>query len=464
MKKILLIGNGGREHALCEALCRSPQDVEVVNFANAVNPGIKQLASEVIVGNYMDMDEVKRVAQAVQPDFAVIGPDDPIGAGAADALLEIGIKSFAPNKKCAQLESSKSFTRDLCNKYDVPGQPGYVVLSPPDKGDLGGSLAKLKQFYDQYDGQIVVKADGLLGGKGVIVAGDHFETLNEAEDFALKSIEKFGRVVLEEKLIGEEFSLISIVDGETVLDCPAIQDHKRAFVGDTGPNTGGMGCISDENGSLPFLTEQDLADAHEITEQVMKAVEAETGTKFVGVMYGGFMVTAYGIKLIEYNARFGDPEALNILPIMESDFVEVCEAAINQKLSNIDLRFQPVATVVKYLCPEGYPTNSVKNVPIEIKPPQSPLSGGSDSPLDKGGLGDLTNCYFASVGEEDGQYLLKGSRAIGILGTGDNMEAARLDCDAKIANFSGPLFYREDIGTQALMQKRIDHMKQLRGE
>ena len=433
-KKILLIGNGGREHAICEALSRSPQKPEIYNFANAINPGIKSLGAEIIVGNYMDMDEVKRVAQQVQPDFAIVGPDDPIGAGATDVLLEVGIKSFSPNKKCAQLESSKSFTRDLCQKYKVPGGPDYLVST-----DMSNSEER-QTFFNKLNGQIVVKADGLLGGKGVIVAGDHFTDFNEAEDFALKSIEKFGRVVLEEKLIGEEFSLISIVDGETVLDCPEIQDHKRAFVGDTGPNTGGMGCVS----PLPFVTKQDLADAHEITVQTMNAVEAETGSKFVGVMYGGFMVTANGVKLIEYNARFGDPEALNILPILKTDFVDVCEKAIAGQLSDINLEFKNVATVVKYLCPEGYPTNSVKNVEVKVN---------DEIPA---------NCYFASVGQEADKFVLKGSRAIGVLGTGPDLESARLDCEAKIKNFSGPLFYREDIGTAELIQQRIDHMSEIR--
>jgi phosphoribosylamine--glycine ligase len=278
------------------------------------------------------------------------------------------------------------------------------------------------------------------------VAGEHFEGFDEAMDFAAQSIEKFGRVVLEKKLVGEEFSLISIVDGETVLDCPAIQDHKRAFEGDEGPNTGGMGCVSDENGSLPFLTRQDLADAHAITESVMHAVKKETNETFVGVMYGGFMVTKNGVKLIEYNARFGDPEALNILPILETDFVDVCEKAIAGELDQIgELGFKPVATVVKYLCPEGYPTDSVKNVPIEF-------TGKS-----------LEGFYFASVGEENGEYLLKGSRAVGVLGTGKNMAEAKANCDAKLTQFKGPLFYRHDIGSPELMEKRIEHMKTIRG-
>jgi len=438
-KRLLVIGNGGREHALIEALARSPQNVEIFNFANTLNPGIKSLCTEVIVGDYMDMDQVKAIGAQVRPDFAVVGPDDPIGAGAADALLEVGIPSFAPYQVCAQLESSKAFTRNLCQKYQIAGAPDFLVLNQNDR-------YAAKTFFDSNEGQIVVKADGLLGGKGVIVAGEHFETFEEAYDFALQSINKFGRVVFEEKLIGEEFSLISIVDGITVLDCPAIQDHKRAFEGDTGPNTGGMGCVSDENGSLPFITQKDLEAAHAITEAVMKAVKKETDETFVGVMYGGFMVTKNGVKLIEYNTRFGDPEALNILPILETDFVEVCERAIAGELDQISqLKFKPVATVVKYLCPEGYPTDSVKNVPIKF-------TGDS-----------LEGFYFASVAEEKGKYLLKGSRAVGVLGTGKTMAEAKANCDAKLTQFEGPLFFRHDIGSPELMEKRMEHIKIIRG-
>jgi len=459
-KKILVIGNGGREHTIVEALSRSPQNPEIYNLGNAVNPGIKKLCKEVIVGNYMDLDFVKSVAEKISPDFAVVGPDDPIGIGAVDALLELDIKSFAPTKACAQLESSKAFTRKLLEKYKISGSPEFLVLTSsqanPHPSSLSegegmkDDLAKLAQdFYDKFEGQIVVKADGLLGGKGVLVAGEHFSKFSEAFEFAQKSIEKFGRVVLEEKLLGEEFSLISLVDGETVLDTPVIQDHKRAFEGDTGPNTGGMGCISDENHSLPFISEQNKKEAHDMTVQVMKAVEQETGEKFVGVMYGGFMVTKNGVKLIEYNARFGDPEALNILPILETDFVDVCEKAIAGKLSEIDeLKFKNVATVVKYLCPNGYPENPVKNEKIKFL--------GTEE--------NLENIYFASVAEEDGELILKGSRAVGILGTGGNIAEALEDCEEKIKYFEGPLFYRKDIGTPEIIQKRIDHMKEILGE
>ncbi len=438
-KKILVIGNGGREHAIVEALARSPQSVDIYNFASVINPGIKNIIGEsnIIVGDYMNLSKIQEVAQKLNPNFAIVGPDDPIGIGAVDVLNSIGVKSFSPNKANAQLESSKAFTRNLLAKYNLKGSPDFLVSVDTDD-------EKRKVFYDKFDGQIVVKADGLLGGKGVLVAEEHFQTFEEAEAFAIQSITKFGRVVLEEKLVGEEFSLISLVDGKTVLDTPAIQDHKRAFEGDQGPNTGGMGCISDERGSLPFLDKDDLTTAHNITVEVMHALEKENGSPFIGVMYGGFMKTKNGIKLIEYNARFGDPEALNILPILKTDFVDICEKAIEGNLSAIGkLEFEPVATVVKYLCPNGYPNDPIKNVPIELRQPT------------------LENCYFASVAEEDGKLILKGSRAIGILGKGSNMTEALADCESKISNFEGPLFYRKDIGTKELIEKRMQHMKEI---
>lgn len=442
-KKILVIGNGGREHALCDALAKSPQKPDIYNFATAINPGIKKLAKDIHIGNIMDLKATQNYAQKIKPDFAVIGPDDPIGNGSADALKEIGIKSFAPSQKGAQLESSKSFTRNLLKKYHIDASPDFQVFT-----EILDQVGR-KAFFDKHEGQIVVKADGLLGGKGVLVAGDHFNDFEEAETFARKSIETFERVVLEEKLIGEEFSLISIVDGKTVLDTPAIQDHKRAFTGDTGPNTGGMGCISDENHRLPFITKQDVQDAHDITNKTMLALEAELLERYVGVMYGGFIVTRKGVKLIEYNARFGDPEALNIFPILKTDFVDVCEKAIEGTLDQIGkLEFTPQATVVKYLCPEGYPTNPIKNVPIEISK-------------------DLTESihqkvYYASVGEEEGQTQLKGSRAIGCVGIDNTLEEAHQQCENIIKNFNGPMFYRKDIGTPELIQKKIDHMKKIR--
>jgi len=440
-KKILVVGNGGREHALCDALSRSSSHPEIYNFGTTINPGIKKLTVDIHIGNPKNPQEVADYAKKIQADFAVIGPEEPLSNGVVDALKKQEIPSFGPTSQCAQIESSKSFTRNLLKKYNIDASPLFEVFETSDKETMF-------HFFQKLEGQIVVKADGLIGGKGVLVAGDHFETFEEAFLFAQESIEKFGRVVFEEKLIGEEFSLISIVDGETVLDCPAIQDHKRAFEGDTGPNTGGMGCVSNEHHSLPFLTQNDLEQAHKINVLTTQALKKELGEKYIGVLYGGFIITKNGVRLIEYNARVGDPEALNILPILQTDFVEICEKAISGTLSTIKkLEFKPVATVVKYLCPEGYPTNPVKNVPIKVSENFEKTEN--------------QKVLFASVSEENNELILKGSRAVGVLGTGENIEEANHNCEQMIQKFSGPLFYRHDIGTAELLQKRINHMKEI---
>ncbi len=442
-KTVLVIGNGGRENAICDALARSPQHPNIVNFATSKNPGMLLLGVDIVLTDSLsNFDHLKKIVEDKKPDFAVIGPEDPIAAGVTDFLQKLNVSSFAPSQKCVQLESSKSFTRNLLKKYNIYASPDFLVST--DVKDPARSL-----FFEKFEGQIVVKADGLLGGKGVIVAGDHFQTLEEAEDFAIKSIEKFGRVVLEEKLTGQEFSLISLVDGETVLDTPAIQDHKRVGEGDQGPQTGGMGTISDEHNSLPFLTEEDVKTAHNITQRVMKAMKEELGERFVGVMYGGFIVTKRGVKLIEYNARFGDPEALNILPILKTDFVDVCVKAIQGRLDELGkLEFQPVATVLKYLCANGYPTKPEK---------------GAEITAPKNWNTDKAKTFFAGItlSSED-TLILSGGRAIGVLGIGETIEEANANCEAMITQFEGPMFYRKDIGTTELVQKRIDDLERIK--
>ncbi len=435
MKRVLLIGNGAREHVIAETFTRSPQGCELGVFAGAKNPGIKALASAYQVGKLLDFEALLAFAKGFKPDFAFIGPDDPIAEGAADELLKIGVKSVAPSMMLAQLESSKSFTRDLLKKYDIPGNPRFEVFT---------SMDTMREFMEEL-GEYVVKADGLMGGKGVLISGEHLTSIEEGLAYAKECIERHGRVVVEEKLEGEEFSLMSFVDGLHMVDMPAVQDHKRAYEGDTGPNTGGMGTYSDLSHSLPFLQPSDLEKAHDITEAVLKALYEETQKYYTGIMYGGFMAVRDGVRLIEYNARFGDPEAMNVLPLLRTDFISVCEAILNQSLDKLTIEFEKKATVVKYVVPEGYPVSPKKGEKIEV-----------------GEVPSGVKMYFASVDQrEDGLYL-SGSRAVAFVGIGDSLAEAEKLAQSAVSSVKGPVFYRRDIGTEALIQKRVLHMKRLR--
>ncbi len=446
MKKVLLVGNGAREHAIAQALTKNGR-VELTTFAKARNPGIAAVSKDYVIGSLGDFSALLSCAKEIKPDFAVIGPDDPIADGAADALLTLGIHSVAPLKTLARLESSKSFTRDLVEKYNVPGNPIYKVFTHVDE-------AAIRSFIGELGGEYVVKADGLMGGKGVVVSGEHVKTVEEGIAFAKASIEKFGRVVIEEKFVGQEFSLMSFVDGNTVVDMPVVQDHKRAYEGDTGPNTGGMGTYSDANHSLPFLTEKDVADAHEITVQIMNALKKETGSDYKGIMYGGFIAVKNGVRLIEYNARFGDPEALNVLPLLKTDFVDVCEHIIAGTLSSLTVEFEKKATVCKYLVPNGYPENPCTGEKIQIN---EDLLNSLNS------VDERLVSFYSSVDQRDDGLYLSSSRAIAFVGIADTLVKAEAIAEKACGSVSGPVFHRRDIGTVSLIGQRVNSLKLIRG-
>lgn len=435
MKKILLIGNGAREHVIGETLARF--GARVYTYGKARNPGLAALSEGYEVGGLKDFDAMREFARKVEPDFAVVGPDDPIADGAADMLLELEIHSVAPLQTVARLESSKSFTRDLLEKYGIQGNPRFRVFY--EETGMAGFLDELGEHF-------VVKADGLKGGKGVKVSGDHLADHKEALSYARECLSEAGRVVIEEKFMGQEFSLMSFCDGVSTVEMPAVQDHKRAFEGDKGPNTGGMGSYSDASHLLPFLTQKDIDDAAAITKQVAEALFKETGCEFKGIMYGGFIATADGVRLIEYNARFGDPEALNVLPILTTNFVHICEAIIHGDLKSVPITFQRQATVCKYIVPKGYPDHPVKGQPIQV-----------------GNVPEGVRLYYASVDQTPQGLMLSSSRAIGLVGIADSIENAEKIVKMACAEIKGPVFYRADIGTQKLIQQRVDMMKKLRG-
>jgi phosphoribosylamine--glycine ligase len=436
--KILVIGSGAREHAIVRALYRSPKEKEIYCLASNMNPGIAELCDKILIGNFNDPSFVVSHTKEVGATLAIIGPENPLANGVADALWDAGIKVVGPKKDLAQLETSKSFARDLLKEYNIPGGPKYQTFN---------SMKGVADFLKRLGNNYVVKYNGLAGGKGVKVSGDHLHSRSEALAYCQELVNNNGKFVIEEKFIGEEFSLMSFCDGNVLKHMPIVQDHKRAYDEDVGPNTGGMGAYSDANHSLPFLTDYDISQAQEINNKTVQAVKDKFGEGYKGILYGGFMSTANGVKLIEYNARLGDPEAINVLSLLESDFIEICTSITDGTLDKVDVRFSTKATVCKYAVPEGYPDNPIKGEPIDVSK-----------------IKNHYRLFYASVDFKETILVEAGSRTIAVVGIADTISEAETIAEKEVLSISGPLFHRTDIGTNAAIQKRIEHMKKLKRE
>lgn len=434
---ILLVGSGAREHAIARSINKSNIENNLFCFASNRNPGIVKLAKKLVVGNIKNPLDVSNFAIKHSIDLAIVGPEAPLANGVVDALLEFKIKCVGPTKELAQLETSKGFTRNLMKKHTINGCPDFKCFN-----SINGVPEYLNSLGDSY----VVKFDGLMGGKGVKVAGEHLHSHTEAIDYCNEIIFSGGKFVVEEKLIGEEFSLMSFCDGYNLIHMPPVQDHKRAYENDTGPNTGGMGSYNDVNQSLPFLNIDDIKLAQQINISIAKALKTEFGIGYKGILYGGFIATANGVKVIEYNARFGDPEAMNLLSLFESDFIELCLSIANGTLDNYKVKFSNKATVCKYVVPDGYPDSPIKGEQIDVSQVKHP-----------------ENLYYASVDIKDDTLIESGSRTVAVVGIADTLAEAEKVAQSEIEKIAGPLFHRKDIGTEILVNKRIDHMNELRG-
>jgi phosphoribosylamine--glycine ligase len=435
--KAILIGHGAREHAIAEALVRGGATLRA--FMGARNPGITQLCNEnVKIGSLDNFEAMAKFAEGCE--FAVIGPEGPLVVGVSDALQSAGIPCIGPTIQCAQIEGSKIFTRNLLGKYHIPGNLEFEAFS---RYDENGMRAFMRQLGEE---NYVVKPEGLTGGKGVKVAGEHLESIDDGLAYAEEVMRGGAGIVIEERAQGEEFTIQTFVDGTQVVGTPLVQDHKRAFEDDQGPNTGGMGSYSMPDGLLPFVTRAEVDQALDNITKTIEAIKQETGDLYKGFLYGQFMKTAKGIKIIEYNARFGDPEAINVLSIMNSNLVDVCQQIVDGNLAG-PLDFQPQATVVKYLVPAGYPTNPAGDQPVEIDTERLQNLGARH--------------YFASVDEREGTIFTSHSRAIAILGIADTLDEAEQIAEKGTSCVSGDLYHRQDIGTAALLQKRISHMESL---
>jgi phosphoribosylamine---glycine ligase len=438
---ILIVGKDARTHALAAACAVSPQEPRLFGLSEMAIPGLASECVKLITTDSLnDTSVIGPVVEEAHPDLAIIGPEEPLAAGYADRLEAMGIPTFGPVQQLAAIESSKSWARQLLDSHGIPGNPEHRLF----RSDVG-LAAYLREL-----GSFVIKPDGLTGGKGVRVHGDHFTTLDEGLDYARHLLGADGYVQIEEKLVGEEFSLMTITDGRTHIHCPPVQDHKRAFEADKGLNTGGMGSYSCADHSLPFLDSSDLAEAQAINEQVITALERETGQRYRGVLYGGFIVTRENVRLIEYNCRFGDPEAMNILPLLQADFVEIASKAAVGKLAEAACSFAARATVCKYVVPAAYPGPSPAGEPILV--PQD-LQDGRGS----------VRWYWAACRQEDSRTVMSGSRAGAAVGIGDTLDEAEQIAEEAVLRVGGNVRHRRDIGRRELISRRVEHMAELRG-
>lgn len=416
--KVLVVGGGGREHTIIWKLSQSPKVSEL--YCAPGNGGISKLAKCVAI-KATDIDGIVNYAKENKMDLVVVAPDDPLAAGMVDKLNEVGIRAFGPVKDAAIIESSKAFSKDLMKKYNIP-TAGYNVFD---------NSSEALSYIDKCGAPIVVKADGLALGKGVIIA----KTVEEAKN-AVNSImndKLFGnagnKIVIEEFIEGPEVSILAFTDGKTIVPMVSSQDHKRVFDNDQGPNTGGMGTFSPSP-----LYDDKLADycMEKIFVPTVEAMNKE-GRKFKGVLYFGLMITKDGPKVLEYNARFGDPETQVVLPRLKTDLLEIFEAIIDERLDEINIEWDDNAAVCVVAASGGYPGKYPTG--LEIKG------------LDEAQANGETIVFHAGTAFKDGKFYTAGGRVLGVTAVEKTMDLAIEKAYAGIAkiSFEG-MHYRKDIG------------------
>lgn len=422
--KILVIGSGGREHAIVRALKKSPRATDI-----CVLPGNGGISADAVCvpGSATDVAGAVDFAREIGADFAVVTPDDPLCLGMADALEHIGVPVFGPSKAAAQIEGSKVFAKGLMRKYGIPTAACEVF------DDFEAALA----YVDAAPLPIVVKADGLALGKGVTVAQTREEARSAVRAAMCERVfgESGARLVIEEYLEGPEVSVLSFTDGHTLVPMVSSMDHKRALDGDLGPNTGGMGTVAPN----PWYTPEIAAECMErIFLPTMRAMNAE-GRTFRGCLYFGLMLTKDGPKVIEYNCRFGDPETQVVLPLLDTDLLEIMEATAVGRLAEVDIRWKPGSACCVILASGGYPKAYKKGLPI------SGLEENGQLP------GEPAEVFHAGTKLESGRYYTNGGRVLGITATASSLEEAvsRAYAAADRISFEG-LHRRGDIGARAL--------------
>ena len=414
--KVLVIGSGGREHAICRKLKESPL-VEKLYCAPG-NAGIAEIA-EIVPIKAMELDKIVAYAKESAVDLVFVAPDDPLAAGLVDMLEAEGVKAFGPRKNAAIIEGSKAFSKEFMKRHGIP-TAGYATFD--EYGSARAYIEKAEDF------PIVLKADGLALGKGVIICADRDSALKALDDMMLSKV--FGgagsTVVIEEFLTGREMTVLAFTDGKCVRCMPASQDHKKAYDGDKGLNTGGMGAFAP---TPVYTAEIERETLENIVYPTIKGLNEE-GRTFKGVIYFGLMATPKGVKVIEYNARFGDPETQVVLPLLDSDLMEIVLAVTEERLDTVDIRWKDGAALTVVAASGGYPENVIKGYPITLGEFSSDLI-----------------LYHAGTAYKDGALVTNGGRVFALTALGKDIADARRKVYAEIDKISfKDMRYRKDIG------------------
>ena len=431
--KVVVVGGGGRENAIALSAVSSNNSVYSISHNN--NPGLIGISKKHYKINENDKEAVLNVAKKIYPDLVLIGPEDPLSNGVSDILISQKFNVFAPSSKAAKLETSKSFLREFMNYHKIDGNVESYSFTNFDD---------LKKLVLNLDYEFVLKPDGLTGGKGVLVQGFHFNSKEDGLSIARKLFENgVNKLLVERKLIGEEFSLQALVYNDKLIFLPIVQDYKRAGENDTGPNTGGMGSISFSESGLPFIPENHVEKAKAIMRKLVELMHNE-GTPYFGPIYGQFMSTKDGPKLIEVNARFGDPEAINVLDLMDDSIADVAIKLMEGGLPTLNIKNQ--INVVRYIVPIGYGTDPM---PSKLKVDEYYLR--------KKGLKIL----YASV-DKKGDYLRQTrSRSLALLARGNSLSEIIPKFEGIEKGISGKYYYRKDIGTFESIEKKTSFMNSL---
>ncbi|MEM1513956.1 MAG: phosphoribosylamine--glycine ligase [Candidatus Thermoplasmatota archaeon] len=441
MMKVLVVGGGAREHAICLALKKS--GTEIYSFMKNSNPGIKRIAKDYFLHDECDAEKVASYAISKNIELAIVGPEAPLQAGVTNLLMKNGIAVASPSQQAAEIETDKEFMRKLMKKYRIKGSIRFGAFS---------DASSAEEFINELQGNVAVKPVGLTGGKGVKVYGSHFNSVREATEYVKEVISKKiggkSRVLIEERMVGEEFTLQAFCDGKNIFPMPLVQDYKRLLPNDEGPNTGGMGSISSKDFLLPFIEKDEYEEACIILQKIIEALKKER-REYRGVIYGQFMLTPQGVKVIEINARFGDPEAMNVLSILKTDFAEICYGMAEGNLRSKMISFDEKSTVCKYVVPCGYGYVPVENREIFVDEKRIEEEGGK--------------IFYASVNEENGKIYTTKSRSLAILGIANEIYEAEEVCEKCLKYVKGDIFIRHDIGKKETIEKKIMSIKMWRG-